>query len=51
MVDKTIGLITAVIMITALAIVVSRKANTAGVLNSFFSGIAKLQNQATAPVR
>jgi len=51
MVDKAIGLITAVIMITALAIVVSRKANTSGVLNSLFSGIAKLQSQATAPVR
>lgn len=50
MVDKIIGLLVTVLALTALAVVVSRRAQTANVLTAFFKGFAGLQNAATAPV-
>lgn len=50
MVDKSIGIIVAFISLTALALVISKKANTVAVLNSLLSGIRGLQQTAIKPV-
>ena len=49
--DKAIGVVTLAFGVTALAIVVSKRTNTARVLDSLFGGIAKLQQAATAPIK
>lgn len=49
--DKAIGVVTLAFMVTALAIVVSRKTNTVKILDSLFTGIANLQKAATAPIK
>lgn len=48
--DKAIGVVTVAFMVTALAIVVSKRTNTAKVLDSLFTGIAGLQRAATSPL-
>ena len=48
--DKALGIITIAFAVTALAIVVSKKAKTASVLNALLGGIAGLQKAATAPL-
>lgn len=48
--DKVLSVITLAFGVTALAIVVSKRANTAKVLDSMLSGIAKLQRAAAAPL-
>lgn len=50
MLDKALGIITAFIGLTALAIVISRRSNTAKVLDSLLGGINKLQRTAISPV-
>lgn len=49
--DKAIGIVTLAFGVTALAIVVSKRTNTAKVLDSLFTGIASLQRAATAPIK
>lgn len=49
--DKVLGIITVVFMVTALAIVVSKRSNTAKVLDALLSGIVNMQKAATAPIR
>jgi len=49
--DKAIGLITLIVGITALSVVVSRRSNTAKVLDSLLGGIAGLQRAAVSPLR
>lgn len=48
--DKALGIVTIAFGVTALAVVVSKRSNTAKVLDSLFGGVAKLQNAATAPI-
>lgn len=48
--DKAIGVLTILIGITALSVVVSKRSNTAKVLDSLLGGIAKLQRAAVSPV-
>lgn len=48
--DKIIGFLALFIMLTAVGIVLSKRSNTAGVLNATFSGLSKLQRGATAPI-
>ena len=50
MIDKGIGIIMAILFLTGLALVISKKAATTSVLNSFFSGISNLQKNAISPV-
>lgn len=49
--DKAIGVITLAFGVTALAVVVSKRSNTAKVLNSLLSGIADLQRAAVSPIK
>lgn len=49
--DKAIGVVTLAFGVTALGIVVSKRANTAKVLDSMFSGIAGLQRAATSGIK
>jgi len=48
--DKAIGALSIVFGVTALAVVVSKRSNTAKVLDSLLGGIAKLQRSAVSPV-
>lgn len=48
--DKAIGVLTLAFGVTALAVVVSKKSNTAKVLDSLLGGVAKLQKAAVSPV-
>ncbi len=48
--DKAIGVITLIVGITALSVIVSKRSNTAKVLDSLLGGIAKLQRAAVSPV-
>lgn len=50
MIDKGIGVIMAILFLTGLALVISKKAQTTGVLNAFFQGISALQKNAISPV-
>jgi hypothetical protein len=50
MVDKVIGLFVAFVGLTAVAVIVSKRSNTAAVLNSLLNGIANLQKAAVSPV-
>lgn len=49
--DKAIGVVTLAFMVTALAVVVSKRSNTAKVLDSLLSGIAGLQRAAVSPIK
>jgi PRD1 phage membrane DNA delivery len=49
--DKAIGVVTIAFMVTALAVVVSKRSNTAKVLDSLLSGIAGLQKAAVSPIK
>jgi hypothetical protein len=51
MVDKAFGVFTIAFGVTALAIVVSKRSNTAKVLDSLLGGIADLQKAAASPIR
>ena len=46
MVNNVLGIVTAFVGLTALAIVVSRRANTAAVVKSLTDGVANLQRAA-----
>lgn len=48
--DKVIGFFVAMIMLGALAVVVSNRAQTASVLTALLSGVANLQRAAVSPV-
>jgi hypothetical protein len=48
--DKAIGVITLIVGITALSVIVSKRSNTAKVLDSLLGGIARLQRAAVSPV-
>lgn len=50
MVDRALGVLALIIGVTALAVIVSKKSNTAKVLNSLLGGIADLQRAAVSPV-
>jgi hypothetical protein len=50
MIDKGIGIIMALLFLTGLALVISKKAATTSVLNAFFQGIGALQKNAISPV-
>jgi hypothetical protein len=49
-IDKGIGIIMAILFLTGLALVLSKKSQTSGVLNAFFKGIGALQKNAISPV-
>lgn len=51
MVDKAIGVVSLAFMVTALAIVVSKRTNTAKVLDATFTGLAKMQRAAVSPLK
>lgn len=48
--DKALGIITIAFGVTALSVVVSKRSDTAKVLNSLLSGIANLQRAAISPI-
>lgn len=48
--DKALGIIAIAFGVTALAIVVSKRSNTAKVLDSLLGGVAKMQKAAAAPI-
>ena len=48
--DKIIGVVSLIIGITALSVIVSKRSNTAKVLDSLLSGIAGLQRAAVSPI-
>lgn len=50
MADKALGALVAVIGLASLAVVVSKRSQTAKVLDSLLGGVAKLIGAATAPV-
>lgn len=49
--DKAIGVITLAFGVTALSVVVSKRTNTAKVLDSLLGGIAGLQRAAVSPIK
>jgi len=49
--DKAIGIITIAFGVTALAVVVSKRSQTAKVLTSLLEGIAGLQRAAVSPIK
>lgn len=49
--DKAFGVITIAFAVTALAVVVSKRSNTAKVLDALLSGIAGLQRAAVSPIK
>jgi hypothetical protein len=49
--DKAIGIVVLAFGVTALSIVVSKRTNTAKVLDSLFSGITSLQRAAISPIK
>jgi hypothetical protein len=50
MVDKAIGALVMIIGLAALAVIVSKRSQTAKVLDSLLGGISKLIGQAVSPV-
>lgn len=48
--DKAIGVISFLLGLTAVAVILSKKSNTVGVLNSILGGINSLQKTAISPV-
>lgn len=49
--DKAIGILTLAFGVTALSVVVSKRTNTAKVLDSLLGGIAGLQRAAVSPIK
>lgn len=49
--DKALGIVTIAFGVTALAVVVSKRSNTAKVLDALLSGIAGLQRAAVSPLK
>jgi hypothetical protein len=49
--DKAIGIVTLAFMVTALAIVVSKRTNTARILTALLDGIVKMQKAAFSPIK
>jgi len=49
--DKAIGIITLAFGVTALSVVVSKRSNTAKVLDSLLTGIVGLQKAAISPLK
>lgn len=49
--DKAIGIVTIAFMVTALGVVVSKRSNTAKVLDALLGGIAGLQRAAVSPLK
>lgn len=49
--DKAIGVVSLAFGVTALAVVVSKRTNTAKVLDSLLGGIAGLQRAAVSPLK
>lgn len=49
--DKAIGVVSLAFMITALAIVVSKRSQTAKVLTALLNGIIGLQKAAVSPIK
>lgn len=50
MVDKAIGVLIAIVGLAALAVVVSKRSDTAKVLDSLLGGFSKAVRAATAPI-
>lgn len=50
MIDKSIGVLIAIVGLASLAVIVSKKSNTAKVLDSLLSGFSKAVKAATSPV-
>jgi hypothetical protein len=50
MVDKAIGIIMALIVLTFVAVIISRRSNVVAVLNSVFNGLNRIQKTAISPV-
>lgn len=48
--DKAIGIVTLAFGVTALSVVVSKRSNTAKVLDSLLGGVAKMQRAAVSPI-
>jgi hypothetical protein len=48
--DKIVGVVTLILMLTALSVVLSKKANTVPVVNAVVGGLQKLQATAISPV-
>ena len=50
MIDRSIGVLIAIVGLASLATVVSKRSDTAKVLDSLLGGISKLIGQAVSPV-
>jgi PRD1 phage membrane DNA delivery len=50
MIDKSIGVLLAIVGVASLAVVVSKKSATASVLDSFLNGFSKAIRSAVSPV-
>lgn len=50
MIDKAIGIVASIIVLASLAIVISKKSNTATVLDSLLGNLQKLIATAISPV-
>lgn len=50
MVDKTVGVLTLIVGLASLAVIVSKKSNTAAVLNASLGGFSSLIRSAISPV-
>jgi hypothetical protein len=51
MLDKVIGLFVALVFLTALAVVVSKRSDTAKVLTAFLKGFSDNLRAASSPIR
>mgnify|MGYP001585027826 CR=1 FL=1 len=50
MVDRAVGVIVAIVSLAAIAVVVSKRSQTAKVLDSLLGGLSKLIGAAVSPV-
>ncbi|GIH29365.1 hypothetical protein Aph01nite_76750 [Acrocarpospora phusangensis] len=50
MVDRAIGVLIAIVGLTALGVIVSKRSNTAAVLTAFLTGFAATLKAAVSPV-
>lgn len=50
MIDKSIGVLVAIVGLASLAVIVSKRSNTAKVLDSLLSGFSKSIKAAVSPV-
>lgn len=49
--DKALGIVTIAFGVTALGVVVSKRSNTAKVLDALLGGIAGMQRAAVSPIK